>query len=557
MKKKLLVVIMTGMILGLSACSSVPVDDNSSVTESVEKEQEDQAVSPEVTETPDSIEVVSPAPEAVPTMEPVEQSPESEAEVVPERKEEFLKVTKERHYDNCFNGVSIMYGHYDTLCLESTGYPKLTEAVNTYNALLSNETQAGLDKLEEWGLAEYNDYGAEEFRGPYVLENDMFLRRADSQILSAVENIYEYSGGAHGNQYFGSVNIDVATGEELNLEDIIPDFSLLPAILEKKLKEKYPDVEFWTDSLYDMLMEYVEPATEDYAPQFTWTLDYEGVTFYFSDYEISPYVYGTQQVTVGYTEYPEIFESRYFMTNTANNYVLQLPDSWRVSDVDLYGDGKMDYISVITNYAGEGDYCDSYDVTVNGNTFTQNTYCYSLDTYLVKHVGESGIKYYLYIQRTVESDYQSICVFEITDKSVEFMGEFSGGVNGFIQSEDFQLSKRLDLLSTYYALADCYVGEDGLPVEQDQGYEVVTDVVLTSTVDLTVDLIDEQGELLGSSYTFPAGTTYRFIATDGVSIIDVEMSDGQRGRFYVTPGWPATVNGFNAEECFEMLYFAG
>ena len=82
-------------------------------------------------------------------------------------------------------------------------------------------------------------------------------------------------------------------------------------------------------------------------------------------------------------------------------------------------------------------------------------------------------------------------------------------------------------------------------------------MVLTSITDMTVDLIDEEGNLLGSTYTFPAGTTYRFIATDGSSFVDVEMSDGQRGRLYVTSGWPIMVNGIDAEELFEMLYFAG
>ncbi len=555
MKRKVLAIMMTGIILGLCACGSVPSEGDTSSSESTQMEQESQTATPEPATTSIPAEPLKPSLEVehpTDSMEPIVK-PTLEPEVEPVVKEEYLKITRDYVYDSCYEETMIMYGHYNTLNLESTEYPELTKAVNSYNALLSNEMQAGMDKLEEWGLDEYREYGAESFRGPYVLENDSYIRRADSEVLSVIENVYEYAGGAHGNKFFGYVNIDVATGEDLALEDVIVEFRLLPGILETELREKYPEVEYWNDSLYSMLAEYVEPTSEDYQPTFTWTLDYEGVTFYFSDYEISSYVDGTQQVTLTYSEYPSIFNEKFFVGGAEKNYVLQLPDSWRVSDVDLYGDGKRDYISVCRNYTGERDNSDSYDVTVNGNTLTQDIYCYDLDTYLVKSEGD----YYLYVQRTMENDYRTVNVFKITDTSVESVGEFEGGVEMFTNSKEFQVSKRFDILSTYHALADCYVGEDGLPVEYNNIYKVAGDVILTSTVDMTVDLIDEQGNLLGSSYTFPAGTTYRFIATDGASTVDVEMSDGQRGRFYVESGWPTTVNGINAEELFEMLYYAG
>jgi hypothetical protein len=281
-------------------------------------------------------------------------------------------------------------------------------------------------------------------------------------------------------------------------------------------------------------------------------LDYDGVTFYFGNYEIAAYVAGLQQVTLSYKEYPELMAGSYF-TNAPKDYVLALNDVGMLSDVDLTGDGTTDYISVSRNYNGVTDYSESYDVTVNGNSFTQEIYCYDLDTYLVKSEGD----YYLYAHRTMENDYQTVNVFKITDTSVESVGEFEGGVEMFTNSKEFEVSRRFDLLSTYQAVAKCYVGEDGLPVEYNNTYKVLRDMVLISITDMTVDLIDEEGNLLGSTYTFPAGTTYRFIATDGSSFVDVEMNDGQRGRLYVTSGWPIMVNGIDAEELFEMLYFAG
>ena len=71
-----------------------------------------------------------------------------EPEVIPEKKEEYLKITRDYIYDSCYEETMIAYGHYNTLHLESTEYPELTKAVNSYNTLLSNEMQAGMDKLE-------------------------------------------------------------------------------------------------------------------------------------------------------------------------------------------------------------------------------------------------------------------------------------------------------------------------------------------------------------------------------------------------------------------------
>ncbi len=556
MKRKFVAATLICVILCMGGCGANQNSGSISTESKQESQKEEIPESPEVpkeetkTDTQEQTEASKVEQESVTTQEPVPPAGEQE------NPNAFLKVTFERTYDSAYddNGdwVPLMYGYYDSIYLLSEEYPKLKKALEDYNTANSGSSQAYLDELEEWARGEYLEYGKESFLGPYINQQEMFLRRADCQVLSVVEQFYNYAGGAHGNSGFYSVNFDVQTGEEIPLEAVIKDKKQLLKVLETEISEKYPDLAHWTESLAEALQFYDEPFDSELKAEFTWTLDYDGVTFYFSNYEIAAYVAGVQQVTLSYYEYPELMESSYF-TNSPKDYVIPLNDCGMTADVDLTGDGTTDYISVRRNYSDFADFSESYNVTVNGNSFTQEVYCYDLETYLVKNDGKN----YLYVQRTVENDFQSVCVFEITENSVEYMGEFSGGLKFFINAKDFQVTSRFDMLSTYFATADCFLGENGMPVEKGGAYQIDFEQKITSTVEITAEVLDESGNLTGDTYTFPVGTAFGFLETDGAAYVDMQADDGKRCRFYTTPQWPQTINGMEADSCFEMLWYAG
>lgn len=549
MKNKFFAVMMVSVVLCLSGCGNVE-EPKESEPVSTEAPANTDAVP---TQIPENVEV-TPVP-----VEPTDL-PEATPEVTQEPMMtqipfEYLKVLQEHHYDSSVeDGVSMMYGHYDTIQLQMDGYPALTTTVESFNAEHAANAQSYLDGLAQSAMSEYKADGAEWFRGPYMWEGEIFVRRADSRALSLVEECYDYSGGAHGYSYFNSINWDAQTGEVLALEDVVKDVSSLPEILDKELTEKYPDVGFFCDPLTDALDDYVESDNPLYQEllKFVWTLDYEGVTFYFGSYEIASYADGVQQVTVSYSEYPELFEEKFF-AEIPTDYVLKLNDCRICSDVDLNQDGVTDYISVNRRYNIDSYMSDSIEVTVNGNTFTHEKYCYESETYLVR----VHDKNYLYVQSVADSDWRSVDVFEITPNSVEYIGLVNGGLQDFTNSSDFSVTVRLDLLSTYDAAGGCFVGADGMPAPKSGLYTISREIVLTSTVDIPAELVDESGNLLGSTFTFPAGTMFELKSTDGATYVDVLAEDGQWCRFYTVSEWPATVNGLDAESSFEMLYYAG
>ena len=553
MKKKILICITVFMVLCLAGCNPFKIVQSVMQNQTQQVVSSEEGLSSELQSEQNSEEEQESI--TVDGGEEVSSGSEeaSESEAV-DNESGYLDIWFERYYDYCYEEVSLMSGHYDIIHFDEPNYPALTEAVKAYNDTHANSEQAYMEELKEWAREEYQEYGPEMFMGAYVNESEFAVRRADDQVLSLVETGFTYSGGAHGMSGFSTVNFDVATGEEIALESVVKDVNSLPGVLAAEILEKYPDIAYWTDTLEETFMEYITPSNTEYAPEFTWSLDYQGVTFYFGNYEIGSYADGVQMVTLTYYEYPQLLESKYFM-DLDSYYVVKLIDAWCGSDIDLNNDGVTDYISVSRNYSSEPgvDYSESFDVTVNGNTLCHELYCYNLDTYFVK----SGENNYLYIKRRVENDYESVSVFKITETSVEFVDEFDGGCKSFTNSLDFEVTKRMDLLSTYSATAKCYVGADGMPVEMGDAYEVVNNIVITSTVEITAELVDVNGSLTGESVTFPVGTKYTLYRTDGQTYVDALTDNGQWCRLYTTSEWPATVNGLDADSSFEMLYYAG
>lgn len=541
MKRKIAIIMLAVMCFSGCSAESGSVEEKPLESPNASTEVEVPVV-PEVTEAPQPVQ-----PEA--TEEPTTtEAPEATPDVAVPM--EYLDVTFDYTYDSFFNDTSMMYGHYGSIRLNMDGYMALADAVDTYNEMHATNRQSYLDSIEQWAVDEYREYGAEMFMGPYAWEGDMSIRRADSMVLSVLEECFDYAGGAHGYNYFNSVNFDAQTGERITLEAVVKDVSSLPEILDIELTEKYPDIIFFSDPLSEMLQDYF--GSHDSSPYLVWTLDYEGVTFYFGSYDIASYADGLQQVTISYTEYPHILEEKFFQT-MPSDYVLKLTDAGMDSDIDLDRDGVTDYISVRRIFDIDMYMSNAYDVTVNGNTFRQEKYCYTAEPYLVK----DGDKNYLYVQSTADSDFKSVDVYEITPNSVKYIASFNGSLDGFTNSADFAVNRRFDMLSTYDAAGKCYVGEDGMPVAKSGVYTINREIIITSTVDISAELVDEGGNLLGTTYTFATGTNFELKTTDGETYIDVLAGDGQRCRFYTMPKWPPTVNGLDADSSFEMLYYAG
>ena len=130
------------------------------------------------------------------------------------------------------------------------------------------------------------------------------------------------------------MTFDVKTGARVTLSDVIKDAGKLKEIVAKQLDEVYGDIFY--DDVYQMI--------DSYDPDsFTWSMDPYGITLYFNQYELAPYVAGAQMVDLTYEDYPDLLDGSYF--ELQEQYVLELYADEECA-VDVNNDGVKEKITV-------------------------------------------------------------------------------------------------------------------------------------------------------------------------------------------------------------------
>lgn len=460
---------------------------------------------------------------------------------------EYLDVTINSYREQLQNEVLA----YDLINLETTEYPLLTEAISSFNSNEIAETEDASEAMQEvieyWRESRADAEEREQNRIVHERTVRIHIQRQDSMVLSVLKKCYRYMNGAHGNTWYESTNLNTQTGEEIPIDSVITDFSNLSTILEAELQEKYPYLE--NMSMAERIENYIIVDDSGYDYSLAWTLEYNGVRFFFGHYEATgTYALGSQFVTLLYSEYPELLNPMYF-ENVQDDFVINF-DFFYCYDADLNEDGITEYITVSPCFEctdSTNSVCDEhYIVQVDDVVCWQEGNGYYLNTFLVR----DGEQQYLYVQHT--EDIKFISVFEISDESVSLVGELEGEIEQFSNSSFFQIRQAVDLLGSFNVIMDCCIDDNGMPVAIQDRYTIVDEFVLTSTAEIEAELIDENGNLLGISYMFPVATEFTLNVTDGENYVEATTSDGQRCILYVESGTTTMVNGYDAVTVFDL-----
>ena len=186
---------------------------------------------------------------------------------------------------------------------------------------------------------------------PFVLNENIILRRADKGIISILEDFYFYAGGAHGMYSVHGKAYDVNTGKELTINDVITDKRAFSETVAKELIAAYPDSGFANpdsgfanpeDSFFDgSLVDVVYKTLSE--GNLSWGIEPEGVAVYFNPYDIASYAEGIITTTVKFKDYPKLFQPKY--KNIPQNYAVELSSLIPVSIDD--GAGKYLRLEVV------------------------------------------------------------------------------------------------------------------------------------------------------------------------------------------------------------------
>ncbi len=381
------------------------------------------------------------------------------------------------------------------------------------------------------------------------------VKRADQKILSLLETCYSYEGGASGIEVLSGYNFDVATGEKLILGDIMNNTEGLPDLLEEKLLKEYDPEIFMVEDLSQYIQETYRPFAPDSQFELQFTADYTGITFYFGEMDLAYHAARKQMVHLSYQEHQDMLKAEYF-SEVPQDYVVQLQyDGENRIETDVRQEPQ-----IITFYGEpEPDYDDcimSLTVGVDGNKVKRDVHTFRIEPYYIC----SGGHHFLYIATMSESDYRTIMIYEIKDGKPVYVNEVEGALIDFVDPMHFKIENRVDVLSTYGVLRTYHIGEDGIPVNEEEAFEADQSedrqISLKSTVELTGELIEPDTDESSGEGTFPAGTEFIIWRTDNQSYVIMKASDGRVVKFQVTTDWPQTINGMNAEDCFEQLWYA-
>ena len=392
------------------------------------------------------------------------------------------------------------------------------------------------------------------------------VRRADTEVLSFVSYV---------DMFYGGYNFDTKTGKEITLADVISDASALPELLDPVLSaengEKY---DLAADSIREILK---EKKPEEYS----FTIEPEGVRFWFSPYDLSSFAAGMFTGEILFKDHPEIFTGKY--QNASPVWARACPE---LEPVTFFRDGKLTEV-LVTGNIGEYGAHDSITVSMDGKELVIPQYGYVLEPHLLCRDG----KYWLYLFNRGENDFSTLHVLDMNGSSPKETGTVEGISREFrilkesewvdydyekaheeesaeddhrsvliTDPDNIRLDEHMELLSTYSASAVYAMQADGSPANKEAYYEIYNGDSFRLTLKQDAEFPEADPETLADKGTaaLPAGTEIGFYRTDGKDTVWFLLGDGRCIRVKLDDtDWPQPVNGTDADELFDGMIFAG
>ena len=295
---------------------------------------------------------------------------------------------------------------------DAEAFPEMAEVLRQKAAMQEN---AMLDEYDDLvSLAREELASNRDSFETKVSTLDVRVRRADSLVISLLTDSYSHYGQIENCRVFHGSNYDTQSGRELLLRDVAEVNDHLAKAVETELTTSV-----WAGDFYS------ETAVEDYFANtpddgFHWTMDYFGVTFYFSAGELSDD--GMLTATVSFAEYPELFNEKYLAAPT--EYAVEVP-----LDISIFAqldtDDPLEAISISGWYNGERNRYMDYGIytDTDGQYYEEECFESDLHPYYVKTA--DGNYVYLFCEDFQEGwRSMRLVVFSLNaDGSVEKIGE--------------------------------------------------------------------------------------------------------------------------------------
>ena len=249
---------------------------------------------------------------------------------------------------------------------------------------------------------------------------DIQVRRADSVVLSLLSDSYSDYGWIEDFRGMHGTNYDAQTGQELALNDIVNVNNDLAEAVADELNSHQWAGDF---DYRDAVQVYFANTPYD---GFSWTLDYNGVTFYFADGDLEEPGNGGKTATVSFAEYPQLFEEKYMAVPDA--YMVELPlDSSFFTDLD--GDGNLEELNITAWYSSDMGMYEKYGIYTEANGSYHYEDCFA-DGFIPYYVKTADGCHYLYLfceqdEGSAPIPMMLLVVFDVSGGSLTRVGEMN------------------------------------------------------------------------------------------------------------------------------------
>lgn len=354
--------------------------------------------------------------------------------------------------------VQSEFSHVTLWQNDAAKYPKLAEALNQTANMVKRSMEDEYDNLCATTREELPWAGETS-----VSTLDIQVRRADSVVLSLLSDSYSDYGWIEDFRGMHGTNYDAQTGLELALNDVVDVNNDLADAVANELNSHQWAGDF---DYRDAVQAYFANTPYD---GFSWTLDYNGVTFYFADGDLTEAGNGRQTATVSFAEYPELFEEKYMAVPAA--YIVELPlDSSFFTDLD--GDGDLEELNVTGYFDSDVGMYTKFGVYADADGSFHYEDCFA-DGFISYYVKTADGNHYLYLFCEQDEDSGPIpmmllVVFDVSGGRLTRVGEMNAAP-GYIPTsiyriptdpEDFYLDDFDSIAQDMMAYA---VGPMGLP----------------------------------------------------------------------------------------------
>lgn len=441
-------------------------------------------------------------------------------------------------------------------------YEGLKSSLKEYNQVVESIYLDNIEQCREYASEDQRFKENTDYLYDYFYEIDMnaTVTRSDEVLFSFFETDYIDWGGVHPSTVYKGFNFDSESGKVLHISDLIPDREAFIEAVDKKLHEDYPDID---DALIidDLKTTLGDMYDEKDGLQVQFHMTHTTLDIIFSAYDLTFYAYGPQFISLTYADYADILNEKY--TKTSRNYAAAVTYYTPVILDTADGGTRTLTVSCERPVDPSDDEYNSMDlaISLDGKEYDERIdYAYDVRSYIL----EKDNKAYLYVSSLLDSDWRFTNVYDLngeTAKKIEEELDYSFYELTPVDTDNFVMKSRSNLLSTYGLFRNYTLGSDGLPVPMTDFWWIDSDLRFTLKSDLTLPVMNTlstDGSFDGKEETFSKDTFLFPVRTDGEKWVDARTTNGSYVRINVDKSdWPQIVDGRDIEELFDGIVFAG